>query len=119
VLASIRANRRLPNWLNAMANRQDYNAQVQMAVSQLCNCGATGRETVPVHEIFQGKTVWQGDVVVFDLSGHPKAKQTFAWSHPDGAQDERERFVAVLEIPPMGSAQKADQVQIINDAKWK
>jgi len=88
-----------------------------MAVSHLHNCGATWHETVPVHEIFQGKTVWQGDVEVFDLTGHPKAKRAYAWSHLDGAQDERERFVAVLEIPPVDSAQKAVQVQIVKDTK--
>ena len=41
-------------------------------LSQLHNCGATWVKTVPVHEVFQGKTVWQGDVEVFDLYGHPK-----------------------------------------------
>lgn len=98
-------------------NKQDYLAQVQVAVSQLHNCGATWRETVPVHEVFRGETVWQGDVEVFDLTGHPKAKRCYAWSHLDGAKDERTRFVAVLEIPPVDSAQKAVQVQIVKDFK--
>jgi len=39
---------------------------------------------VPVHEVFQGKTLWQGDVEVFDLAGHPKAKRAYGWSHPEG-----------------------------------
>jgi len=71
----------------------------------LHNCGAIHRQTVPVHEMFKGQTVWKGDVEVFDLKGHPKAKRAYAWSHLDGNQDERERFVAVLEIPPVDSAQ--------------
>lgn len=98
-------------------NKQDYISQVNVAVSQLHNCGATWRETVPVHEVFEGKTVWQGDVEVFDLYGHPKAKRAYAWSHLDGPKDERTRFVAVLEIPPVDSAQKAVQVQIVKDVK--
>jgi hypothetical protein len=53
-------------------NKKDYIAQVQVAVSQLHNCGATWRETVPVHEVFRGETVWQGDVEVFDLTGLQK-----------------------------------------------
>lgn len=81
------------------------------------NCGALWRETVPVHEVFQGKTVWQGDVEVFDLDGHPKAKRAYAWSHLDGEKDERTRFVAVLEIPPVDSARRAVQVQIVKDVK--
>ena len=98
-------------------NKQDYIAQVQVAVSQLHNCGATWRETVPVHEVFQGKTVWQGDVEVFDLHGHAKAKRAYAWSHREGKNDEGERFVAVLEIPPVESALTAVRVQIVKDIK--
>ena len=96
-------------------NKQDYIAQVQVAVSQLHNCGAVWRETVPVHEVFRGETVWQGDVEVFDLHDHPKAKRAYAWSHLDGNADERTRFVAVLEIPPVESAETAVRVQIVKD----
>lgn len=39
----------------------------------------------------------------------------YAWSHLDGAKDERTRFVAALEIPPVVSAQTAVQVQIVKD----
>ena len=102
-----------------MENKQDYLAKVQVAVSQLHNCGAVWRETVPVHEVFRGKTVWQGDVEVFDLHGHPKANRAYAWSHLDGAKDERTRFVAGLEIPPVVSAETAVRVQIVKDSKAK
>jgi hypothetical protein len=98
-------------------NKQDYIARVQVAVSQLHNCSATWRETVSVHEIFQGKTVWQGNVEVFDLHDHPKAKRAYAWSHREGKNDEGERFVAVLEIPPVESAVTAVRVQIVKDIK--
>ena len=91
------ARGRWQNWLNAVVNKHDYLARVQVAVSQLHNCGAVWRETVPVHEIFQGQTVWQGDVEVFDLHGHAKSKRAYAWSHREGANDEGERFVTVLE----------------------
>ena len=100
-----------------MENKQDYLAKVQVAVSQLHNCGTVWRETVPVHEVFRGKTVWQGDVEVFDLHGHPKAKRAYAWAHLDGPNDERTRFVAVLEIPPVVSAETAVRVQIVADSK--
>ena len=100
-----------------MENKQDYLAKVQVAVQQLHNCGAVWRETVPVHEVFRGQTVWHGDVEVFDLHGHPKAKRAYAWSHLDGVKDERTRFVAVLEIPPVVSAETAVRVQIVKDAK--
>jgi hypothetical protein len=98
-------------------NKSEYKARVQVALMQLHNCGATWRETVPVHEVFRGETVWQGDVEVFDLHNHPKAKRAYAWSHLDGEHDERTRFVAVLEIPPVESAETAVRVQIVKDAR--
>jgi hypothetical protein len=98
-------------------NKQDYLARVQVAVSQLHNCGASYRETVPVHEVFRGQTVWQGEVEVFDLTGHPKAKRAYAWSHREGKNDEGERFVAVLEIPPVENAVTAVRASIVADAK--
>ena len=98
-------------------NKQDYIARLQVAVSQLHNCGAVWRASVPVHEVFRGKTVWQGQVEVFDLNGHPKAKRAYAWAHLDGPHDERTKYVAVLEIPPVDSAQRAVQVHIVKGVK--
>ena len=49
----------------------------------------------------------------------PKAKRAYAWSHLDGKHDQRTRFVAVLEIPPVESAESAVRVQIVKDHKTK
>ena len=100
-----------------MANKSDYIARVQVAISHLHNCGATWRESVPVSEVFQGKTIWQGEVEVFDLMGHPKAKRCYGWSHPENADGTGERFVAVLEIPPVDSAKTAVKISIVSDIK--
>jgi hypothetical protein len=64
-----------------------------------------------------GKTIWQGDVEVFGLDGHPRASRCYAWRHLDGKNDERTRFVAVLEILPVESAETAVRFQIVNDVK--
>jgi hypothetical protein len=98
-------------------NKQDYLARLQVAVSQLCNCGAVWRESVPVTEIFLGKTIWRGEVEVFDLTGHPKAKRAYGWSHPEGTDNKGERFVTVLEIPPVDSPQTAVKIAIYSDIK--
>ena len=100
-----------------MANKQNYLARLQTAIMHLHNCGATWRESVPVHEVFRGETVWKGDVEVFDLTGHPKAKRAYGWSHPEGENDQGERFVAVLEIPPVKSPETAVRASILSDAK--
>jgi hypothetical protein len=98
-------------------NKPDYIARLQVAVSQLHNCGAVWRETVPVHEVFRGQTVWQGEVEVFDLTNHPKAKRAYAWSHREGLDDAGERFVTVLELPPVVDPVTAVRASILSDAK--
>lgn len=100
-------------------NKQDYIARLQVAVQQLHNCGANYRETVPVQEVFQGRTIWEGDVEVFDLYSHAKAKVCYAWSHMDGKDDKDERFVTVLQIPPVISPETAVQVAIAAEVKGK
>jgi hypothetical protein len=70
-----------------------------------------------VHEVFKGQTVWKGGVAAFALIGHPKAKRAYAWSHREAKNDEGERVVAVLEIPPVVSAETAVRVQIVKDVK--
>lgn len=100
-----------------MENKQDYLARLQTAVQHLHNCAAIWRETVQVHEVFRSQTVWQGEVEVFDLSGHPKAKCAYGWSHREGKNDEGERFVAVLEISPVDSPITAVRASIIADKK--
>ena len=102
--------------MNAVANRE-YIERLQMVIHQLHGCGSQHVETVPVHEVFRGETVWQGAVEVFALAGHAKAKRCFAWSHREGKGDEGERFVAVLEIPPVESPETAVRASIVSDAK--
>jgi hypothetical protein len=98
-------------------NKPDYIARLQVTISQLHNCGAVWRETVPVHEVFRGQTVWQGEVEVFDLTNHPKAKRAYTWSHREGQDDTGERFVTVLELPPVVDPLTAVRASILSDAK--
>ena len=90
-----------------MANKQDYISRLQLAIQHLHNCAAVHRETVPVREVFRGKTVWDGDVEAFDLTGHPKAKRCYGWSY-----GEPEEFITILELPPVDSPQSAVKVGV-------
>ena len=51
----------------------DYIAELKAAFLKLHNCDADYIETVPVVEEWQGETIWEGDVEVFTIRGHPKA----------------------------------------------
>jgi hypothetical protein len=101
-----------------VANK-DYIERLKQVIFHLHKSNAKHVGTVPVHEIFRGETVWKGEVEVFDLTGHAKAKRAYGWSHPEGKDDTDERFVTVLEIPPVKSAQTAVQASIVADLKKK
>ena len=68
---------------------------------------ATHVQSVPVKEIFQGQTVWEGFVEVFDLEGNAKSTRGYAWSSPIEGSDKRWLF-AILH--PGGSRSRADAV---------
>jgi hypothetical protein len=82
------------------------------AVEGMHDCRATFREVVHVREEFKGAVVWDGDVYVFDLTGHPRAAECYAWSAPVVGSEHR-RFFAVLRIPPIQSARDAVGASII------
>ena len=93
----------------------NYIDELADVIRKLHGSEATHVETVPVKETFQGQTVWEGDVEVFDVAGHPRAKRAYAWSVDEGTP--QERFTAVLEIPPVKSAQDAVKVSIVAELK--
>jgi hypothetical protein len=86
--------------------------ELKRAVETQHGCTATLAQSVPVRETFAGKTVWEGVVHVFDLAGHPKAKQAYAWSSPIEGSDKR-RFFAVLHLPPVTSPVEAVRAAIV------
>jgi len=81
------------------------------AIRHMHGCEARWVESVPVHETHDGKTVWDGEVQVFDLVGHPKAARAYAWSH--ATEGTRRRFHAVLGIPPVDSAAMAVRTSVL------
>ena len=74
---------------------------------------ATHRESVPVKETFNGQTVWDGIVEVFDLKGHPKANTVYAWLHD--AETRKSQPVTVLHIPPAISPVTAVRASLIQE----
>lgn len=90
----------------------DYLAHLEAAILRLHGCKATHRQTVPVKEVFQDKTAWEGEVEVFDLTGHAKAKRCYVWGYPSEKEPDRLEVVAVLEIPPVVSPETAVKVAI-------
>jgi hypothetical protein len=90
----------------------EYIERLEQVIFHLHKAKPTWVKSVSVHEVFQGKTVWQGDVEVFDLTGHPKAKRCYGWSY-----GEPEEFITILELPPVDSAQSAVKVGVAHQIK--
>jgi len=55
--------------------------------------------------------VWEGDVKVFRVRGHPQATHAYAWTRED--DDGTLHHVAVLGVPPIDSPQKAVQAAVM------
>ena len=71
--------------------------ELRKAIRELHGVEATHHESVPVKEVFNGQTVWDGIVEVFHLAGHPKTDTVYAWFHDSG---EKIYPVTVLHIHP-------------------
>jgi hypothetical protein len=71
-----------------------------------------------VKEVFEGETVWEGVVQVFELKDHPKATRCYAWSHGLDSSKKR-RFFAVLHQGPLDSAQAAVRAAIVKEYRKK
>ena len=70
----------------------------------------------PVKETFNGQTVWEGTVPIFDLEGHPKATRACAWSSPIENSDER-AFYAVLHLGGIRSPLDAVRAALVAERK--
>ena len=84
-------------------------------IRELHGAEATHRESVPVKETFQGKTVWEGIVEVFELVGHSKAKTAYAWSHDTNDPENPKRHVTVLHIHPATSPLAAVRAALLQE----
>jgi hypothetical protein len=84
-------------------------------IHRLHGTKSTHVESVPVKEVFQGQTVWEGIVEVFDLHDHPKTHRAYAWSHDTDNPKQPKRHVTVLHIPPAVSPQTAVRAAIVQE----
>lgn len=70
--------------------------------------------TEHVHETHAGETVWEGDVHVYSLEGHPEADTCYAWAEPN-EKTGLHRIFAVLRLAPIKTAADAVRASILAD----
>jgi hypothetical protein len=86
-------------------------AEIQLAAEKAAGCPAEHLRTALVIEGWKKDIVWQGEVEVFTLKGHPKAKLAYGWKNFEGD------FTAVLHLPPVDSPSTAVKVAIAAKAR--
>lgn len=84
-------------------------SRLQRAVYRLTGCTSRYVETILVTECFhgfRGEALWQCEVAVFEIKGHPNAARVYTWvdKNREHASDTQ---VIVLEVPPVNSAHTA------------
>jgi len=75
-----------------------------------CRCSHFGAEHVC--EVYGGETVWDGNVEIFELQGHPTAKIAYGWAW-DGEEGEPE-YIGILKTPPIKTARDALKAAIVS-----
>ena len=78
----------------------------QEAIQATHGCLSDLRGHVEVREAFEGTQVWEGEVLVFDLIGHPTALTCYAWSVES-------EVTAVLHEGVVDSPEKAVRASIV------
>jgi hypothetical protein len=76
------------------------------AMLDLHSCKAMWVESVPVKEVFEGKTIWEGIVQVFEVD-HSKSRLCYAWSHElEGSPEKAVRAAIVRDQPYHGNQEE-------------
>lgn len=94
----------------------NYIEELKATIHRLHGVKATHVESVPIKEAFQGQTVWEGIVEVFDLHNHPKANKAYAWGH-DTDDPSKRKHIAILHVPPIVSPLDAVRAAIIQEMR--
>jgi hypothetical protein len=97
----------------------NYLDELREVIERLHEGHAEYVETVPVKEVFQGQTVWDGAVEVFDLTDNPNASRVFAWAFDYDDPDKETQHVTVLQIPPATTPENAVRASIVADFKQR
>src|SRR5262245_14726935 len=88
---------------------------LQRAIREQHGCESRHVRSIPITEMFGGVVVFDGQVEVFQLIGHPTARRCYAFGYqPDGYSD---RKVVLLERPPVESALKAVQAAVAEGSR--
>jgi hypothetical protein len=91
-----------------------YIEELRDVIRRLHGVESSHLESVPLKEMFEGKTIWEGIVEVFELHGHPKAPKAYAWAY-ETDNPKKPRHVTVLHLGPVTSPLLAVRAAIVKE----
>ena len=94
-----------------------YTDELRTVIKRLHGVESKHIESVAIKETYQGRTVWEGVVEVFELIGHPTATRLYAWAHDTDDPEHPRRHVTVLHSHPIQSARDAVRAAIVQEFK--
>jgi hypothetical protein len=82
-------------------------------IEQAHACRAIHLQTVLVERTADGEILWSGEVEIFQVEGHPKARTAYGWGMrgTDGTTD----WVTILGLTPTVDANKAVQAYLMSE----
>lgn len=89
----------------------EYIQTLQSLIEREYSTTAKHVETVPVLETFEGETIWDGEVEVFEVPEFPGADRVFAWAFEG---DDGQQQVTVAQIPPATSPENAVKAYLVS-----
>ncbi|HWF39103.1 MAG TPA: hypothetical protein VG322_11320 [Candidatus Acidoferrales bacterium] len=92
-----------------------YIEELREVIRRLHGVESKHVESVPIKETFQGKTVWEGVVEVFEIKNHPKAERLYAWANEAINRNDPRHYVTVLHSHPITSPLLAVRAAIVQE----
>ena len=80
----------------------EYLENLMEAITAMHECRCNHFGTEHIKEEHEGKDVWEGDVEIFQLEGHPIANVAYGWGWMD--DDDEIQYIGILQVPPVEDA---------------
>jgi hypothetical protein len=93
----------------------NYIEELRQVIRRLHGVESRHLESVPVTEHFEGRTIWEGVVEVFEIRGDARTNKVYAWAHDTDDPAKPRHHVTVLHIPPVVSPLLAVRAAIVQE----
>ena len=90
---------------------------LQQVIRNVHGCESSHLETIHVLETYEGQTVWEGDVEVFELQDAFNGRRCFAWGCVDEHPRKQRRYITVMAAPNVQTAEEAVRASLTSDAR--